>query len=203
MDYRAEARRILQLIRSQDAETAMSLAIKHWWETSYEAGRLSVQAIMIQTPPPHHATVQQEIFREETTVNERGSISAAALEAMRKNPNLPWKLPGNKSVDEVVKEQMEAGGQSVVQDNSGIGPVGNQGEPTGLERSAVGSGHHGGMPIVPQIGGNGASPVQGEIGGNAVLPPNAGAMNDINAQGAAENGSNPVAGLPVTKQGSY
>lgn len=195
MDYRAEARRILEVIKTHDAETALSLAIKHWVETSYNSGRMSNQAVMVQMP---QTAVQPQLVVPQ-------GISPEAAEAMAHNPNLPWKLPGagsndpHATVDEKVKAAMAASGMSAVQDNGRLPPVGSQGEQRGLETSAVGGGL-GGNPLVPTVGGNGSNPMGPGFDGNAAVP--SVALGDVNAQASAGQPGLPP-GLPVTKQGSY
>ncbi len=196
MDYRAEARRILEVIKTHDGETAMSLAIKHWWESAYNAGRMSVQAVTVQVPTQVVSA---------PAVTAPGGITPEAAEAMARNPGLPWKLPGmagpHETVDEKVKAQMAQGGQSVVQDDGRVPPVGNQGEQRGLETSAVGSGSGlGSVPMHPSVGGDGSNPMGPGFEGNAATP--SVSLADVNAQASAGAPGLPP-GLPVTKQGSY
>jgi hypothetical protein len=198
MDYRAEARKTLELIKTHDAETALSLAIKHWVESSYASGRASVQGQTFVAPVPRVMHAETAQISPMTSIPP-ATISAEALEAMRARPDLPWKVPGQGGVEEVVRAQMGVAPHSVVQDNGKAPPVGEQGEPTGLERSAVGGGM-GGDPLVPTVGG-GPNPTGDGLKGNAAIP-NTGGMADVNRETAAAQPGFP-AGLPISKQGSY
>ena len=200
MDYRAEARRTLDLIKTHDAETALSLAIKHWHESAYAAGRASVQgdAVQVQVARVTHADATPP--QPTTTLVPEGTISKEAQEAMRLRPDLPWKLPGaGGTINDIVGAQMAAGPRSVVQDNAGAAPVGDNGEPAGLIASAVGAGM-GGAPLVPGVGG-GPNPTGDGLKGNAAIP-DTGGMEDVNREtSAAQPGFPP--GLPISKQGTY